>query len=107
MEWLMVSDVEDDHEGMSSLVIWTSDRSKLLLSSSIPYLQLDVLLIAKERLETEVDTDRSQKDITELIISIADDDWGLSHARVADQHHLEEIQKIIRSHLAEMDFQLL
>ena len=74
MKRLSIGYIKHNHQGMSSLVIRARDGSKLFLPCSIPNLEFDIFLIAEERFEAKVDSDGCEKNLTELIVGVANDD---------------------------------
>lgn len=59
---------------MCSSIVRASNGSKALMPSSIPYLQFDFTAIIRERFESKVYANGSEEYLTELIISISNDD---------------------------------
>jgi hypothetical protein len=57
----------------------------------VPDLQLHRLLVDGDGAEAEVDADRADVRVCEVVVREAQEEAGLADARVADQHQLEEV----------------
>ena len=75
----------------STAVIRPRDRSKILLPSSIPYLQLDVLFLNRNGFGPELNSNRYIMGSASFALYELKDDTGLADAGVTDDDELEQV----------------
>lgn len=74
-----------------TFVVSVSDRSKPLLTSSIPNLQFHILIIRLDGLEPEINSDSSHVIFIELVIGESQKQTGFSDWGIPYDHILQEM----------------
>ena len=73
-----------------AFVVGLRDGLEPLLSGGVPYLHLDSGSVDVQSLDLEVNSDRRDVGHLVLLIYKSQEDVGLPHRRVADNHHFDE-----------------
>lgn len=68
---------------MCPSVIWTGNCPESLMTSCVPNLKLNLVTIQRKWLKSEINSDCCEKYLTELIISVSDNDGGLANTWVS------------------------
>lgn len=85
-----ICDVRDDH-AMCSTVVAACDGAEALLAGRVPQLQPDVLVSDAHAAYLEVDADRADVVLGELVVCKAQQQARLAHTTVANEQQLEEM----------------
>ena len=91
LEALLGAHVEHDHDTVGALVVGVGYGAVAFLSSRVPNLQLDGVLVDLEGAEAEVNSDRGDVVVVEAVVSESDQQAGLSDASVSNEDKLEEV----------------
>ena len=73
-EGLFVGEVEHNQEGMCPAVVGTGDGAETFVAGSVPDLQFYLVAAQGERFESEVDPDRGQEHLAELVVRVTHHD---------------------------------
>lgn len=95
---LKISDIKDYHESMCSSIVRTGDSPKFFLTSSIPYLKFDTLIIKIEWFEAKIYSYSGKEDITKVIIRISNYNRGFANTGITHEHNLKEMQVLTLTH---------
>mmetsp|Transcript_2883 Transcript_2883/g.8308 ORF Transcript_2883/g.8308 Transcript_2883/m.8308 type:complete len:245 (-) Transcript_2883:2377-3111(-) len=91
LERLRVGHVVDDDDAVRAAVVAARDCAEALLACRVPDLQLDCLSIQLDRPDLKVNADGGDVRLSVRVVGEAEEQAGLTHATVANQHQLEHI----------------
>ena len=91
IETFPLKQVKAEYDALCALVIGIGDRSVPFLPCRVPNLQLHLASAVINRTESEINTDRRRIVLNEIVVGEADQQAGLAHARVPQQHQLEQV----------------
>ena len=92
MEGRVLGDVVDEEDSYGRAVVGTSDRSEVLLASSVPYLQFDCFVAEGQDSGGELDPQSDFVFVVHALLHELGDDAALADARVT---HYDELKQII------------
>ena len=72
-----------------------NDKEIMFKLTCIPNLQLDSLVVSKNRLHFEIDSHCWHESWSERIISISEKKWCLSHSRISNDQKFEHVIEIL------------
>ena len=75
----LVSDIVGHDDSMSTLVVRSGDGLEAFLASSVPDLEFDFLVINRDRLDLEINSDSGHEVIREIVISETHQEGGLAN----------------------------
>mmetsp|Transcript_36305 Transcript_36305/g.85696 ORF Transcript_36305/g.85696 Transcript_36305/m.85696 type:complete len:230 (+) Transcript_36305:105-794(+) len=96
LEGLGVGSVVDDDDAVRAAVVAARDRTETLLARRVPNLQLDRLAIQLDGADFKVDANGADVALGVRVVGEAQQQAGLAHTRVADQHKLEDVVVLLR-----------
>ena len=79
-------------------IVGSSDRMKVFLSSRIPYLQLDIIIIYGYGFGPELNTDGDLVGGSDFVLDELEDDAGLADSSVPYHNKLEKVMVILDLH---------
>lgn len=88
---LAVGDGVDEDDAGSPLVVGLSDGLEPLLAGGVPDLHFDFDAVDIDGLDLEVDADGGDVRHLVLLVDVAQQDVGLPHCRVPDDHQLHQV----------------
>ena len=83
------ADIEHDDTAVSTDVVAVTQTAKLLLTGSVPDVELDLAVISEESHGMDLHTERSNVLLLELTSQVALHEGGLASTAVTDEHKLE------------------
>lgn len=75
--------------------MYTTRAMRKLDALTYPDLQLDALVMPKDRLDLEVDAHGWDEGRCEAVVRVAEEETRLAHARVADDEQLEHVVEVL------------
>merc|ERR1719247_890841 len=91
VEGLAVPGVVDHDDPVRAAVVRGRDRAEPLLPGGVPDLELDGLPLNGQRAEAEVHADGGDVAVREAVVREPQEEAGLAHPGVPEQHELEEV----------------
>lgn len=89
VEALLIGDIVNQQDAHGTSVVGSGDCAEALLTSGIPYLQLDTLAVQLYRADLEVDADGGDEGGGEGVFAEAQQTAGLSYSAVAYEEELD------------------
>lgn len=95
VEGFFVSDVVHEDEAHGAPVVGCGDGPVPLLSGCVPNLQLHSFVVPEDRLDLEVNADGADEGRGEGVVSVAEEEGGLAHRRVADDEKFKHVVEVL------------